>query len=943
MEETCLLDLPENLLVTRIFPRLPLCGISSLGRVNKYLRQLISRRNFLESYLKFSPYTTVIVSHRYVSSATVPSFSLLQLEEDPTAPLLASLVRTPFQSGDVATIVGSSHGYICFRVNSLFIKRMPKHGYLSTLHVSNPIIGEFITLPPPPSTMMGDDGSVEGFGFGMVEKTKEFKILRLSCSFYDTDGEGDGCRGEVFRFEEYRWVSVQGPNPPFPRYRRYFDGRMNRAEMCPLSYRNRLHWLTQPNREDFLYCFDIAEERIFPIPPPPVLASAEMSVTVLDDLLSICVVSEDSIDIWQMLDYGVEGSWKRTRILDLGLAVRVPPLPSVPVLRLQDTGILLCHQSYETLKKVIEGEMSAVNITAGTQSQDVTAVSYIPRLESVTELVNRADKTNYKYLRRCNLHNFIQATLNTINGEGATIVVSGDSPFVPKDAIQIIIKMAAANGVRQIWVGKNGLLSTPAVSAVIRKRVGIDGSKASGAFILTGSHNPGSPCEDFGVKYMMGNGGLAPESVTHKIHEATKTIVEHGFAVGLPDVDLNTIGLTRLPLSRGQFEVEVLDLASDYVEVMKSTFDFGPIRKLISLPNFTFCFDALNGLAGALARRIFVEELGAEESSLRNCAFKEDFIGGYNFTNAESVARMRLGKTNAGSEPPDFGAVVDWDASCNMVFGKRFYVTASDAVAVIAANAVEAIPYFSGGLKGVARSMPTSSALDVVAKRLKLPLFEVPVGLEFRGNLMDAGLCSIWGEESCGMCCDCIRERDGIWAVLAWLAILADKNKDNLCGGRLVTIEDIVSHHWSVYGRHYYTRYDYENVDAGGAKELMAHLVKLQSSLNEVNVIIKGIHSDVSNVVRADEFFEYKDPVDGSISKHQGIRYLFEDGSRLVFCLSGTGSEVATIRVYIEQYEKYSSKTGRDSQEALAPLVEVAIKLSKMEAFTGRSAPTTIT
>jgi len=301
-----------------------------------------------------------------------------------------------------------------------------------------------------------------------------------------------------------------------------------------------------------------------------------------------------------------------------------------------------------------------------------------------------------------------------------------------------------------------------------------------------------------------------------------------------------------------------------------------------------------------------------------------------------------LGKQAPDSEPPEFGAAADGDADRNMILGKRFFVTPSDSVAIIAANAVEAIPYFSSGLKGVARSMPTSAALDVVAKSLNLRFFEVPTGWKFFGNLMDAGMCSVCGEESFGTGSDHIREKDGLWAVLAWLSILAYKNKDNVDGGKLVTVEDIVRNHWASYGRHYYTRYDYENVDAGAAKELMAHLIKLQSALPEVNKLIKEVRPDVSVVVNADEF-EYKDPVDGSVSKHQGVRYLFEDGSRLVFRLSGTGSVGATIRLYIEQYEADSTKIGRDSQEALGPLVEVALRLSKMEEFTGRSSPTVIT
>ncbi|KAL4277964.1 hypothetical protein GQ457_03G010530 [Hibiscus cannabinus] len=547
------------------------------------------------------------------------------------------------------------------------------------------------------------------------------------------------------------------------------------------------------------------------------------------------------------------------------------------------------------------------------------------------------------------LQNFVQSTFNALTPakvRGATLVVSGDGRYYSKDAIQIIIKMSAANGVRRVWVGQNGLLSTPAVSAVIRERVGADGSKATGAFILTASHNPGGPHEDFGIKYNMENGGPAPEAITDQIFENTKTITEYLIADDMPNVDISATGVSSFQGPEGQFDVEVFDSASDYVKLMKSIFDFELISKLLSSPKFTFCYDALHGVAGAYANRIFVEELGAQESSLLNCVPKEDFGGGHpdpNLTYAkELVARMGLGKSNSEVEPPEFGAAADGDADRNMILGKRFFVTPSDSVAIIAANAVAAIPYFSSGLKGVARSMPTSAALDVVAKHLNLKFFEVPTGWKFFGNLMDAGMCSVCGEESFGTGSDHIREKDGIWAVLAWLSILAYKNKDNLSGNKLVTVEDIVRQHWATYGRHYYTRYDYENVDAGAAKDLMAYLVKLQSSLDEINTIVKGARSDVSNVVNADEF-EYKDPVDGSISKHQGIRFLFGDGSRLVFRLSGTGSEGATIRLYIEQYEKDSSKTGRDSQEALAPLVEVALKLSKMQEFTGRSAPTVIT
>ncbi|CAN1297217.1 Phosphoglucomutase, cytoplasmic [Linum perenne] len=526
------------------------------------------------------------------------------------------------------------------------------------------------------------------------------------------------------------------------------------------------------------------------------------------------------------------------------------------------------------------------------------------------------------------LENFVQSTFNALTPEkvrGATLVVSGDGRYYSKEAIQIIIKMAAGNGVRRVWVGQNGLLSTPAVSAVIRERVGADGSKATGAFILTASHNPGGPDEDFGIKYNMENGGPAPEGITDKIYENTKTIKQY-LTSDVPDVDISTVNVASFTGPEGQFDVDVFDSASDYVKLMN--------------------YDALHGVAGAYAKRIFVEELGAQESSLLNCVPKEDFGGGHpdpNLTYAkELVDRMGLGKSDSNVEPPEFGAAADGDADRNMILGKRFFVTPSDSVAIIAANAVESIPYFSSGLKGVARSMPTSAALDVVAKSLNLKFFEVPTGWKFFGNLMDAGLCSVCGEESFGTGSDHIREKDGIWAVLAWLSILAYKNKDILSGGKLVSVEDIVRKHWATYGRHYYTRYDYENVDAGAAKELMSNLVKLQSNLAAVNEIVKGIRPDVSKISHADEF-EYKDPVDGSVSAHQGIRYLFEDGSRLVFRLSGTGSVGATIRLYIEQYEKDPSKIGRDSQEALSPLVEVALKLSKMQEYTGRPTPTVIT
>jgi phosphoglucomutase len=545
------------------------------------------------------------------------------------------------------------------------------------------------------------------------------------------------------------------------------------------------------------------------------------------------------------------------------------------------------------------------------------------------------------------LANFVQATFDALPSDkvkGSNIVVSGDGRYWSTEAIQIIIKIAAANGVKRVWVGQNTLLSTPAVSAIIRERVNSHGEKAYGAFILTASHNPGGPDEDFGIKYNCENGGPAPESLTNKIYENTKKITAYHSADGIPNVDVTKIGVTSFEGPDGTFDVEVIDSTEDYVKLMKTIFDFTAIKDLITNPKFSFCYDALHGVAGVYAKKIFLEELGAKESSLLNCEPKEDFGGGHpdpNLTYAKELVQvMGLGKTQP-DEIPEFGAAADGDADRNMILGKKFFVTPSDSVAIIAANAVGAIPYFSGGLKGVARSMPTSAALDVVAKKLNLKFFEVPTGWKFFGNLMDAGMCSVCGEESFGTGSDHIREKDGIWAVLAWLSILAYRNKQ-AGGDKLVTVEEIVTEHWNTYGRHYYTRYDYENVDSDDAKELMAHLVDLQSKLGDVNNLIKEIRPDVAEVQEADEF-EYKDPVDQSISSHQGIRYLFKDGSRLVFRLSGTGSVGATIRLYIEQYEADPAKTFKPSAEALAPLVEVALKLSKMEEFTGRSEPTVIT
>lgn len=542
----------------------------------------------------------------------------------------------------------------------------------------------------------------------------------------------------------------------------------------------------------------------------------------------------------------------------------------------------------------------------------------------------------FLYLRK-----YVQATFYALSKEkvrGATLVVSGNGSNFSKDSIQIIIKMAAANGVSRIWVGQNGLLSVAAASAVVRGRVGHGESKASGAFILTRRHYPRGPHEDFGIKYNVENGGPAPEAITGKICENMETIQKVLIAEDFSDVDLSVIGITSFASHGRQFYVEVFDSAYDYVELMKSIFDFKSIRKLLSSPKFTFCYDALHGVAGPYVKRILLEELGADESSLMNCVCKEDFGGrhldpGLTFA-SELLARMGLGKRISQDEPPQFGAATDGDANHNMIVGKRFFVSPSDSVAIIAANACEAIPYFSGGLKGFARSMITSRALDNVPPQ-DVELFEVPTGWKFFSNLMDDGCCSIWGDESFGTGSDHIREKDGIWPVLAWLSILAYKNKDKLEEDNLVTVEDIVREHWTLYGRHYCTRYDYVNVGVDAAKELLAYLVNLQRSGRiNINRIIRKILPNFPELSRCDEF-EYIDPVDGSHSNHLGFRFWFQDGSKLIFCISG-----GTIQLYME---RYSRDLANSQEAAFTRLVTVALKLSKIKELTGRSDPSSIT
>ncbi|CAK0784856.1 Phosphoglucomutase-1 [Coccomyxa viridis] len=567
------------------------------------------------------------------------------------------------------------------------------------------------------------------------------------------------------------------------------------------------------------------------------------------------------------------------------------------------------------------------------------------------------------------LENFVQATFDALPGEklsGSTLVVSGDGRYLTKPSVATIVRMAAANGVGKVWVGRGGLLSTPAVSAVIRTR---SGGEAYGGFILTASHNPGGPHEDFGIKYNCDNGGPAPEKLTNAIYQNTTKIKEYWIADESLQVDLDKLGRTQFMVQHqdgkfGHFAVEVIDEVEDYLRLLRGIYDFNSLSHLLRRPDFKFTFDAMHGVAGPYAKRIFVKELGAPESSLLNCDPKEDFGGGHpdpNLTYAKAlVAALGLGDKQP-AEIPQFGAACDGDADRNMILGSKFFVTPSDSVAIIAAYAKDAIPYFSKGLKGVARSMPTSAALDRVAEAKGIKCYEVPTGWKFFGNLMDDNRCSLCGEESFGTGSDHVREKDGLWAVLAWLSILAfkasgsrkenlgdklakfapglhigDKAKDSGSSGQLVSVEDIVKQHWMHYGRNFYTRYDYEGVESGKADKVIKTLLGKQGEITQVRNFV---------IDKADEFM-YKDPVDGSVSEHQGVRFLFSDGSRVIFRLSGTGSSGATIRMYVEQYvapDAGPEKLFADAAKALQPLVNVALTLSKMKELTGRNEPTVIT
>lgn len=510
------------------------------------------------------------------------------------------------------------------------------------------------------------------------------------------------------------------------------------------------------------------------------------------------------------------------------------------------------------------------------------------------------------------LENFVQSIFNSLDDcEGQTIVLGGDGRYYNREAIQIIMKMAAANGIGRILVGKGGIMSTPAASAIIRQY------KAYGGIILSASHNPGGPKGDFGIKYNITSGGPAPEKVTEAIFEHSKKIDSYKI-LEADDINIDKLTVTRL----GGMSVEVIDPVEPYARLMESLFDFDRIRQLIK-NDFRMCIDSMHAVTGTYAKDIFEKRLGAESGTVQNGVPLEDFGGGHpdpNLVYAHDLVEIMF-----SPDAPDFGAASDGDGDRNMILGNNFFVTPSDSLAVLTANAT-LVPGYKDGLSGVARSMPTSEAVDRVADKLNISCYETPTGWKFFGNLLDANKATLCGEESFGTGSNHVREKDGLWAVLFWLNILAVKGE---------SVEAIVKGHWKTYGRNFYSRHDYEEVAKEPATELMERLRGMVDTM-------AGKKFGSYEVKYADDF-SYSDPVDHSVSKNQGIRIGFTDGSRIVFRLSGTGTKGATLRLYVESYEPDASKHNLDTQEALKPLIDLAQEIAQIKEYTQRDEPTVIT
>ena len=510
------------------------------------------------------------------------------------------------------------------------------------------------------------------------------------------------------------------------------------------------------------------------------------------------------------------------------------------------------------------------------------------------------------------IENFVQSVFDSLQGfQGQTLVVGGDGRYHNRAAIQIILRMAAANGFGRVLVGCGGLLSTPAASCVIR------GRRTFGGIILSASHNPGGPDGDFGIKYNIGNGGPAPERVTDAIYARTMSIREYR-TIDAPDIDLDRLGAQRL----SETDIEIIDPVSDYYALMAELFDFDAIRE--SFRNgFRLRYDAMHAVTGPYAREILERDLGAPEGTVVNGVPLPDFGGHHpdpNLVHARALCDEMM-----GANAPDLGAASDGDGDRNLIVGRGLFVTPSDSLAILAAN-MHLAPGYRDGPKGIARSMPTSRAADRVADSLGVHCYETPTGWKFFGNLLDAGMVTICGEESAGTGSDHVREKDGLWAVLLWLNILARRRQ---------SVAEIVREHWRTYGRDYYTRHDYEEVDANAAGELM-------SRLREKLGTLAGRRAKGREIAVADDF-SYHDPVDGSNSTGQGIRIVFADNARIVYRLSGTGTVGATLRVYIERFEPDVAKQAQDTQAALSELIAAADEMAGIRMHTGRQRPSVVT
>ncbi|MCC2963327.1 alpha-D-glucose phosphate-specific phosphoglucomutase [Massilia sp. IC2-278] len=510
------------------------------------------------------------------------------------------------------------------------------------------------------------------------------------------------------------------------------------------------------------------------------------------------------------------------------------------------------------------------------------------------------------------LENFVEAIFLTLGDlTGQTLVLGGDGRYFNRSAIQTILHMAAAHGVGRILVGQGGILSTPAVSCVIRKH------NAFGGIVLSASHNPGGPDGDFGIKYNIGNGGPAPEKITEAVYSQTQGLLSYRIS-DAPPVNLDEIGTTQLE----GMQVEVIDSVADYAELMKGLFDFDAIRALFAR-GFTMRFDGMSAVSGPYAKAIIEGMLGAPAGTVINAEPLEDFGGHHPDPNPVNAAEL-IALMN-GPDAPEFGAASDGDGDRNMIVGRGIAVTPSDSLAIIAANATLA-PGYAAGIKGIARSMPTSTAADRVAAALGIACFETPTGWKYFGNLMDAGMVTLCGEESYGTGSSHVREKDGLWAVLFWLNIVAASGK---------TVNELVSEHWARFGRNYYSRHDYEAVDAAAADAMM-------NALRDKLPALEGQALGDYRVSVADDFV-YTDPVDHSVATKQGVRIIMDDGSRIVFRLSGTGTEGATVRVYLERYEADPSRHDLETQDALSNLIAIADDVSGLRQRTGRQQPSVIT